>query len=278
MQSFLVLLCLASVALAALNDECDPNVAETCDFKHSVCAPVENSCKCVCLPKYTPDETLTSCVGALGRKCVGKSCQSIPYAVCDGLDGDYTCKCHFNYVDSEDKTVCQVPSMMDRCLEHPQCRRFHAKATCVAERCVCPENTVQNKQTDQCLPMIALGEACVENDQCPENAECLKKTCQCASKHYIEISVLGEQKSCLPVANVVGDACQFDDQCTANLGSPQSVSCGPNSKKCKCSDNFVESKDKTSCLKKASEGESCTQNQQCPEVCNFPVCSPANQD
>lgn len=119
--------------------------------------------------------------------------------------------------------------------------------------------------------VVGESEACEEGGQCPENAKCVQKVCQCANDNFVAVPTANGQRACLKgeyrrifhyniyknflifaVVSVVGDVCESDEQCAAKLGPDGSAVCGANSLKCRCTDDFVESTDKTTCLKSQS--------------------------
>lgn len=138
-------------------------------------------------------------------------------------------------------------------------------------KCFCLGGYVASNNLDDCLIIVnMIGEECAEDQQCKNGApgfhsECQVpqekpwlKVCNCTT---ISINEPGGHV-CLLKANKVGDPCQSDAQCVANLvyaHCPQGT--------CNCHSNTVPSSNNTRCLPKAEKiGSECIEDVQCQDI------------
>ncbi|CAL8130445.1 unnamed protein product [Orchesella dallaii] len=98
--------------------------------------------------------------------------------------------------------------------------------------CLCKSGYLPSYGLDNCLPIVNLiGGECEESQQCQQGtpgrlSECVseqrKSSCQCTSDGVNELCA----HVCLQKAETVGDPCEVDIQCTANLGELSECSSG----------------------------------------------------
>ncbi|XP_065345095.1 cell death abnormality protein 1-like [Cloeon dipterum] len=290
MRLLLVLLFVGSALTARLNDPCDISAdPDPCEF-NTECVPSEENPAngvCKCKPRYSPESSSIGCVAALDalsatcRKDAedadfGAACNAIPFALCEPATGPVACTCLRGYKPSQDGTVCLLNSFMERCLENAQCADFDEKATCQAERCVCPAGYVQDTKNMKCKKSNGLGESCEIDEQCPENANCKSAKCECKEKYFLESGTV--VKKCLPKVYKVGDRCEAAVQCNdLNLDGETLATCdGQNI--CACPADYVASNDGTKCLLKVAGDDPnglCIQDVQCLDgyYCEYPNCA-----
>lgn len=108
------------------------------------------------------------------------------------------------------------------------------------------------------------GGPCLQNLQRPctsRFSECSDNNCQCKADHVYNSAV---PTRCFKVAEIVGDSCIMDDQCTSKLGNLSDCK----NYKCVCSNGAKPSEDGTQCISadiKSLIGESCSDSEECVE-------------
>lgn len=186
------------------------------------------------------------------------------------------CRCKEEAVNRPGHHVClkKAQQLGDSCEENIQC---HAELTewsyCLRGMCACIETiSVPSKNNDTCLEIIhdLDNGTCEESQQCQhgipgEFSECVpskddptKNVCMCTDEAVNETGC----NKCLRKAKLVGDSCEADIQCTANLGDLSSCLSG----ECLCIEGVsIPGKDNDTCLEIINNlmGDICQESQQC---------------
>lgn len=192
--------CTTSDDCNAVNDAACVNKVCVCLDSH-VPHPLDNR---RCLPKVKHDQTCSEsiqCSYSAEAECVSGKCQ---------------CKSNFNY--NGELCVGSV-GLGQPCGRDSECvvpyDLKQERVWCRGSQCACRQGF--RRDGDRCV----IGGDCETNDDCNAlgNSYCnikVRDRYQCACNEGFLPA--GNNTKCLPIANQIGSGCEYDEQCSHNLG------------------------------------------------------------
>lgn len=263
-----------------IGDECTQDIQCTVNLgDNTICGGAGFGC--VCTPQFTPSSDRLRCLliaNELDGSCeeVQQCREGSPGPLSECLSNG-TCHCSTGAINEPGQHVCLkiAEEIGDACTAAVQCTASLgdlSECSKDTQTCNCKANQgVPNAANDRCLKIInnLEGDVCQEKQQCQAgnpgpHSDCLesdseagKFVCRCLP------DMIANQNKCLKKADLVGEDCEINDQCTAKLGPFSQCS----SKKCSCIDNLgVPSAANDKCLEIINKlGDKCDEAPQCQE-------------
>lgn len=258
------------VILNDINDPCEENVqcsagqlgpGAHCDDSKCQCEFGVDVDTCLRPAKKVGDDCLMpqQCTRMLGV-----------HSICNLVT--HKCDCDQDTEASPYRNRCHIP-INGKCQKSEDCAGSPGASVCTSDICQCASGFVPSKGLNNCLQIRnEIADPCEESRQCQLGdlayySECSpngRGFCQC-QQTAIKIE---KDPQCLLKADKIGDTCEFNEQCDANLDSSFCIG-----NICRCVDSQVPSDDETGCLDKRSLGQKCTSNRQCTALDSLAHCS-----
>ncbi|CAL8126130.1 unnamed protein product [Orchesella dallaii] len=269
-----------------LGEPCNISRIESCNILGAYCTQGI----CSCLPFYVPEISRNECLlkaDRLGDSCVADVQCSAAFSSNAKCGDNNTCICIEGSVPNDDKTECLIGEKLpgEECVNGTECVGYPDKSECFNDTCKCrngflPALNHQGSEARGCLPIVnRFGDKCFEKQQCQQGtlgqwSNCtvaplygshLSDICTCADNAIVAFGAIDphlESDFCFKKAERIGDSCNFDEQCTVNLGI--FAECSAENNKCVCLNNSFPFNNDTTCLPtKVSIGDTCQLTSQC---------------